>query len=153
MRGLVVRGLVVRGFSLMELVVVLAVLAIAAAVVAPGVGRTADRARSRAEVGAVAAFLRAAREQAVTRQEPLEVVVDRESHALVMRVAGREGDAAVRARRAVWPPLRIAADPPPPRVTFLPHGMSSGARFTLASPGPRVYVITVDALTGRVSTR
>ena len=52
---------------------VLAILAIAAAVVAPGVGRTADGVRARAEVGAIAAFLRSAREQAVTRQHAMEV--------------------------------------------------------------------------------
>ena len=67
---------VIRGFSLMELVVVLAILAIAAAVVAPGVGRTADGVRARAEVGAIAAFLRSAREQAVTRRHAMEVRVD-----------------------------------------------------------------------------
>ena len=146
------RGLAVRGFSLMELVVVLAVLAIAAAVVAPAVGRTVDSVRARAEVGAVAAFLRAAREQAVTRQQALEVLIDNGTHALVVRRAGREGDAAVLTSRAVSPLLRIEADPPPPRVTFLPHGMSSGARFAVAAPGSRAYVIAVDALTGRVST-
>ncbi|MGH9286573.1 MAG: prepilin-type N-terminal cleavage/methylation domain-containing protein, partial [Acidimicrobiales bacterium] len=84
-----------RGFSLMELVVVLAVLAVAAAVVAPAVGRAADGVRARAEVGAVAAFLRSAREQAVTRRQALEVVVDRDSHALVVRRAGPEGEAGV----------------------------------------------------------
>ena len=146
------RGLAVRGFSLMELVVVLAVLAIAAAVVVPAVGRTVDRVRARAEVGAVAAFLRAAREQAVTRQQALEVLIDNDTHALVLRRAGREGDSAVLTSRAVSPLLRIEADPPPPRVTFLPHGMSSGARFAVAAPGSRAYVIAVDALTGRVST-
>jgi prepilin-type N-terminal cleavage/methylation domain-containing protein len=148
-----VRGPAVRGFSLMELVVVLAVLAIAAAVVAPAVGPTADSVRARAEVGAVAAFLRSAREQAVTRQQALEVLVDNDTHALVVRRAGREGEAAVIASRAVSPLLRIEADPPPPRVTFLPHGMSSGARFAVAAPGSRAYVIAVDALTGRVSTQ
>jgi hypothetical protein len=30
--------------------------------------------------------------------------------------------------------------------------MSTGASFAIATPGPRTYVITVDALTGRVST-
>ncbi len=147
-----VRGQVVRGFSLMELVVVLAVLAIAAAVVAPGVGRTADGVRARAEVGAVAAFLRSAREHAVSRQQAIEVRVDDETHTLVMRQAGHTGEAAVQATRAISSLLRIAADPPPPRVTFLAHGMSTGARFAIATPGPRAYVITVDALTGRVST-
>ena len=142
-----------RGFSLIELVVVLAVLAIGAAVVAPAVGRTADGVRARAEVGAVAAFLRSARERAVTRQEALEVLVDNDTHALVMRRAGHHGEAAVVASRAVSPWLRLEADPPPPRVTFLPHGMSSGARFAVAAPGSRAYVIAVDALTGRVSTQ
>ena len=142
----------VRGFSLMELVVVLAILAIAAAVVAPGVGRTIDGVRARAEVGAIAAFLRSAREQAVSRRQVLEVRVDDESHTLVMRHAGQAGEAGVRATRAFSPLLHIAADPPPPRVTFFLLGMSTGARFAIATPGPRTYVITVDALTGRVST-
>jgi len=148
--GPVVRG--PQGFSLMELVVVLAVLAIAAAVVTPAVGRTADGVRARAEVGAVAAFLRSAREQAVTRRQALEVVVERDAHALVVRRAGREGEAGVLGSRAVSPLLRIDAAPLPPRVTFFPHGMSSGARFAIAAPGSRAYVIAVDALTGRVST-
>ena len=141
-----------RGFSLMELVVVLAILATAAAVVAPGVGRAADGVRARAEVGAIAAFLRSAREQAVSRHQALEVRVDGESRTLVMRRAGQAGEAGVRATRAVSPLLRIAAGAPPLHVTFLPHGMSTGARFAIATPGPRTYVITVDALTGRVST-
>jgi general secretion pathway protein H len=143
---------VTRGFSLMELVVVLAILAIAAAVVAPGVGRTADGVRARAEVGAIAAFLRSAREQAVTRRHAMEVRVDDEAHALVMRDAGPPGEAGVRAARGLSALLRIAADPPAPHVTFFPHGMSTGARFAISAPGARAYVITVDALTGRVST-
>lgn len=141
-----------RGFSLMELVVVLAVLALAAAVVAPSVGRTVDGVRARAEVGAVATFLRVAREQAVSRRQALEVRVDDETHTLVMRRAGQAGEAAVRATHLVSPLLRIAADPPPARVTFLPQGMSTGARFAILTSGMRGYVITVDPLTGRVRT-
>jgi general secretion pathway protein H len=143
---------VTRGFSFMELVVVLAILAITAAVVAPGVARTVDGVRARAEVGAVAAFLRSAREQAVSGQQTIEVRVDDESHTLVMRRANQAGEAAAPAPRALSPLLRIAADPLPARVTFFPRGMSTGARFAIAAPGPRAYVITVDALTGRVST-
>ena len=141
-----------RGFSLMELVVVLAILAIGAAVVAAGVGRAADDIRARSEIGAVAAFLRAAREHAVTRGQAMEVRVDDETHTLVMRLTGHAGDSAVQATRAVSSLVRIAAGPSAPSVTFLPHGMSTGARFSLATPGARAYVITVDALTGRVST-
>ena len=128
-----------RGYSLMELVVVLAILAVAVAVVAPAVGRTADDVRARAELAGLAAFLRTAREQAVTRQQALEVTLDPE--------------ARVQASRAVSSLLRVEADPAMPRLTFLPHGMSSGARFTIEAPGPRAYVITVDPLTGRVTTQ
>ncbi len=140
------------GFSLMELVVVLAVLAFAAAVVAPSVGRTAASVRARADVGAVAAFLRSTREEAATRRQALEVIVDRDAHALVVRRAGRDGAAAALRRRAVSPRLRIEADPPP-RVTFFPYGASSGARFAIVARGADSYVIAVDALTGRVSMR
>jgi general secretion pathway protein H len=142
-----------RGYSLMELMVVLAVLAVAAAVVAPAVGRTAEDVRTRADVGAVAAFLRAARAQAITREQTLEVVLDPHAHALLLRRAGRAGTAVVQTSRAVSPRLRIGSDRPAARVVFLPQGMSTGARLALEAPGARAYVIGVDALTGRVSTR
>jgi general secretion pathway protein H len=144
---------VTRGYSLMELVAVLAILAVAVAVVAPAVGRTADDVRVRAELAGLAAFLRTARAQAVTRQQALEVTLDPEARVLLLRRPGREGEARVQASRAVSPLLRVETDPAMPRLTFLPHGMSSGARFTIVAPGPRAYVITVDPLTGRVTTQ
>jgi type II secretory pathway pseudopilin PulG len=170
----------------MELVVVLAILAVAAALIGPAVGRAADAARARAEAGAVAAFLRAAREQAVTGRQPVEVTLDRESHALLLQRRAREGEppsltlsppgrdpsptlsppgrepsstlspqgrgqgeGAVLARRAFSARVAMTSA----AVTFLPHGMSSGGRFTVETAGPRTYVISVDALTGRVATR
>ena len=141
-----------RGYSLIELVVVLAILAVAAALVGPAVGRTADHVRARAEVSAVAAFLRAAREQAVTRGHAVEVTLDRDAHALLLRRTARDGEPAVATRRAFSARLAIQGGPAA-GVTFLPHGMSSGGRFTVEAPGPRTYVVTVDALTGRVATR
>jgi prepilin-type N-terminal cleavage/methylation domain-containing protein len=140
---------VTRGYTLIELVVVLAVLAIATAVVGPAVGRTVDGVRARAEVAAFAAFLRGAREQAITRQRAYEVVLEPEPRALQLRRAGTE-DEGVQASRTFSAGLRIEAASP--RVIFWPHGMSSGARFAIEAPGARRYVITVDALTGRVAT-
>ena len=138
-----------RGYTLIELVVVLAVVAIAAAVVGPAVGRTVDGVRARAEVAAFAAFLRGAREQAVTRQHAYEVVLDAQPRALQLRRAGAE-PGAVQARRSFSAGLRIEGAVA--AVTFWPHGMSSGARFVIEAPGPRRYLITVDALTGHVVT-
>ncbi|HKW92680.1 MAG TPA: GspH/FimT family pseudopilin, partial [Methylomirabilota bacterium] len=93
------------------------------------------------------------REQAVTRRQALEVALDPEGHTLLLRRPGRAGDESVQARRAVSPLLRLDADPALARVTFLPHGLSSGGRFRIEAPGRRAYMIAVDPLTGRVTTR
>lgn len=133
------------GFSLIELAVVLAILAGAVAVVAPGVARSADGVRVRAEVGAVAGFLRSARELARSRREPVEVRIDRTGRSLVMAGAGL--DPAIHATRALSL-LRVTGEL---RVSFFPHGMSSGARLVVTGPGVRAQVIVVDPLTGRVA--
>ena len=142
-----------RGYSLAELLVVLAILAVATALVIPAVGRATDEVRARAEVASVAAFLRSSREQAVTRQQVLEVVVDRDAHGLLLQRAARDGQPAAPTRRTFAALLRVEGGAPFPGVTFLPHGTSSGARFGVETAGARTFVITVDALTGRVTTR
>src|SRR6188474_1724441 len=91
------------GYTLMEL----AVLAIATALVAPAVGRTAEDVAARAQVASVAAFLRGAREQAVTSRQTVEVRVDRDAHALLLRRAAREGEDTPPARRAFAAALRV----------------------------------------------
>jgi hypothetical protein len=92
------------------------------------------------------------REQAVTRQRPAGRAGAR-ARALVLRGTGREADGRVQASRYLSPRLRMAAEPASARqVTFLPEGMSSGARFRIDAPGRRVFLVTVDALTGRVRT-
>jgi general secretion pathway protein H len=141
-----------RGFSLLELLVVLTLLAVGAAVAAPAVGRAAAAASVRAEVGAIVAFLRAAREQAVTGGRALEVRFDHESRALLMlRAPDDHGAGRPLRRRAVSPALRVLAGPA--GVTFLPHGVSSGGRLTVAGAGGPSYLVAVDPLTGRVSMR
>jgi general secretion pathway protein H len=141
------------GFTLMELVVVLALIAVAAALVAPAVGRTAEDVMARAEVASVAAVLRGAREQAVTRQEIVEVSLDRDARSLLLRRAGRDGLDAPPARRAFAALLRVDSAATPSAITFLPQGMSSGGRLTVETAGPRRYVVTVDPLSGRVTTQ
>jgi len=144
-----------RGYTLIEVVVVLAVFAVAAAVVAPAVGRTADSMKARTEVAGVATFLRLAREQAVTRQQPYEVIVDPETRALWLRRVSPESVGSIQASRHLSALLQIEVEPAPAaqRVVFLPEGSSSGGHMRIVAPGPRVYVITIDALTGRVTTR
>jgi general secretion pathway protein H len=133
---------------LIEVVVVLLVLALAAGLVAPSVGRSVDGLRTRAEVAGVASFLRAARAHAITHEAPCEVRLDQEAHALV-----RQGDEIGRVTKRVSAALRIVAETPAGTIIFYPHGRSSGGQLLIEAPGSSVYVVTVDALTGRVATR
>ena len=138
-----------RGYTLIEVVVVLLVLALAAGLVAPSVGRSVDGLRTRAEVAGVASFLRAARAQAITHAVPCEVRLDQETHTLV-RQGAEIGDVTKRVSAG----LRIVAETAPAgTIIFYPHGRSSGGRLLIEAPGSSVYVVAVDALTGRVATR
>jgi prepilin-type N-terminal cleavage/methylation domain-containing protein len=138
-----------RGFTLVELVVTLFVLALAVGVAAPSIARGVDTVRTRAEAGGVATFLRAAREKAITHNQAYEVRV-RPAEGLVEL---RTGD-AVSATKRLAAGVRVTADPPSARtITFLPQGLTSGGRLRVEMPGRQGYLITVNALTGRVSTQ
>jgi general secretion pathway protein H len=145
-----------RGFTLIEMAVVLLVLALAAAVVTPSIGRGLDAIRLRAEVAGVASFLRAARERAISQHRALEVGIDGDGRALVLKARDQDpsrGAAGGLVVRRLSPLVRLEADPPQARtVTFFAYGLSSGGRFRLEGPGAAVYVVTVDPLTGRVRT-
>jgi type II secretion system protein H len=137
-----------RGFTLIELVVTLFILSLAATVVAPSVVTGVETLRARTEAAGIATFLRAAREQAVTHNRAHEVRVKSEEGIVELRA----GD-SVTATRRLAAGVRVTADPPAARlVTFLPTGLSSGARLRVEMAG-RAYLITVDPLTGRVATR
>jgi type IV fimbrial biogenesis protein FimT len=138
-----------RGFTLVELVVTLLVLALAVGVAAPSIARGVDTVRTRAEAGGVATFLRAAREKAITHNQSYEVRV-RPAEGLVEL---RTGD-AVSATKRLAAGVRVTADPPSAgTITFLPQGLTSGGRLRVEMPGRQGYLITVNALTGRVSTQ
>ena len=140
-----------QGFTLIEVVVVMMVVGLAAAVVVPGVGRGVDAFRARAEVSGFSAFLRYAREQAVTRRVSQEVRIDPEARVILLTAAGSE---RARASRRIGQGVRIDATGASGLVVkFLPEGRSSGGAFRIEGPGGRVYTVTVDALTGRVVNR
>lgn len=138
-----------RGFTLIELSVTLLILALAVGVTAPSIARGVDAVRTRAEVAGIATFLRGARDRAVTRHRKYEVRIKTDEG--LVELLG--GDSAPATRRLA-PGLIVTADPPTARViTFLPQGQSSGGRLRVEMPGRRPYLITVDALTGRVAIR
>jgi general secretion pathway protein H len=133
------------GFTLLELVVTLFVLALAAALAVPLIGRSAETIRARADVAAFSAFLRHAREQAITTRQRRSVVVDPADHRLTIA-----GDGAAEEARTLAARVRIEADPPPAlTVDFEPNGTSNGGAFRVVS-GPARYRVTIDPVTGRV---
>ena len=140
-----------RGFTLIELAVTLLVLVLAAAVVVPSMVKGVETVRARAEISGFAAYLRAAREQAITLGEPQSVRLDPDTKSLAITEADT---GAVRSTRTFTHLLRIEPDPPDAvAVTFAPLGFSNGATYRVFAPGNRLYLITVDPLTGRVSSR
>ena len=138
-----------RGFTLIELAVTLFVLALGVAVAAPSLARGLDTVRTRAETAGIATFLRAAREKAITNNRPYEVRVKTEEGVIELR----KGETVLASRRIALGVRVIADAPTSSAVTFLPQGVSSGARLRVEGPGSRTYLVTVDALTGRVATR
>ena len=138
-----------RGFTLIELTVTLFVLALAVSVSAPSLVRGVDTVRARAETAGIATFLRAARERAITHNRAYEVQVKTEEGVIELRT----GETVLAIRRPA-PGVRVTFEPPASRaVTFLPQGLSSGAQLRVEGPGRRAYLVTVDALTGRVAAR
>jgi general secretion pathway protein H len=140
-----------RGFTLIELVVVLLIVGVAAAVLVPSIGRGSEALRARSQVSGFSAFLRHAREQAVTRREVQEVRIDPQARVVVLTGAGNDTPRLSRRLGEGW---RIQATPPGAlTVTFHPQGLSSGGSFRIEAAGGRVFVVTVDPLTGRVAQR
>ncbi|MBI4589634.1 MAG: GspH/FimT family pseudopilin [Candidatus Rokubacteria bacterium] len=139
-----------RGFTLVELILVLFILTLVAGLALPAVGRGVDTLQLRAEVAAFSAFLRYAREQAITRRETQEVRVDPDGRLLTLTAAGAEKE---RASRRLSPRIAIRAEAAPAlAVTFSASGLSSGGSFQLVGPDGRAYRVSVDPLTGRVTS-
>lgn len=139
------------GFTLIELVVVLFLLSLATGLALPTVGRSIEALELRAQVAGLSAFLRYGRAHAITRRAAHEVRLDPDAHQLTLIPVGGDNP---KARRRLSSRIRISPDPPEARVvTFSPQGFSSGASFRLEAPGGRVYRISVDPITGRVSNQ
>ena len=135
------------GFTLIEVVAVLAILAVAAVFVLPAVGRGTAALRFRAEGGRVAALLRDARQQAVSRRQPARVTLDRARSTVALSI----GDAAVPLRQLeLSPGLRLHASSGPESLAFSSRGITRSARWVLEGPEGRDLAIEIDGITGRV---
>jgi len=139
-----------KGFTLLELLVVLALVALALTLVPPMFSRGVPGAELKAAARQVAAGLTEGRSRAIASNAQVAVAVDVEAHSL------RVGEAPARALPATLSLTLVTAeserlDENRGSIRFFPDGGSTGGRVSL-SLGDRSYDVTVDWLTGRVST-
>jgi len=138
------------GFTLLEMIIVLAILGLAVAIVALRGPVRPHRLEERGIVAAVSEALRGARGRAIAENRPVLVAVDGERHGIAVEggptievPAGLDLEAAVGAGGGLEKQLV--------GFRFSPDGSSTGARILIAD-GDRRIEISVDWLTGRVST-
>ncbi|MBI2883506.1 MAG: GspH/FimT family pseudopilin [Candidatus Methylomirabilis oxyfera] len=170
------------GFTLLELVVVLFILTLVTALIAPAFSRSFGQAQLKAATRDLAALCRFARTQAITSQDVLEVVLDRQTNSYWMRgsdwIAGRlSGTNQVLPAQDPAQPIQnpqvrvrflpagvslksVVIDTGPLRedergaIVFFPQGSSTGGSINLSDEKGRGYRIVVDPSVGlvRVST-
>ncbi len=141
-----------RGFTLIELLVVLAVLTLLLAVAAPFFSNALPGIELKSAARDVAAGLRSARSQAITRNR--EAVFTLDVAARRFAVSGRQ---QIRRLPAELDISFVTArserlDEATGVIRFFPDGSSTGGRVSLAR-GAREYHVDVDWLTGRISIR
>lgn len=175
-----VRG--ASGFTLLELTVVLFILTLATVLVAPAFSRSFGQVQIKASARDIAALCRFARTQAITNQDVLEVVLDRQTNRywlrgpdwIVGRLSGIDQVATVEdpEQQVQMRQARVRSLPPgvslksvflatgPLRsderggIAFFPQGSSTGGSIDLSDEKGRVYRIVVDPSVGlvRIST-
>lgn len=138
------------GFTLLEMIIVLVILGLVVGMVASSGPVRSHKLEVRGIVASVSEALRGARGRAIAANRPVLVAVNGERRGIAVEggptievPAGLDLEAAVGA--AGRPEKRLVG------FRFAPDGSSTGARILFAD-GDRRIQISVDWLTGRVST-
>ncbi len=152
-----------NGFTLLELIVVLAIVGLTAALVAPPLAGGLRHWRLQGAVSEVRTLLTYARNQAVARRAPLQVVLDRGRNVYWLDAADPrvledpERDEDPRIRRYALPSgfrfgeVRVGEAVPPGErigILFFPRGNSVGGEVQVLDDRQRSYRIRIQALTG-----
>ncbi len=140
-----------RGFTLLELLVALSIMALLVALIPPmlsGAGLTTE---VRGAVRQLASGLRAARSEAVTRQQPAVLSIDLERREFT--VTGRQRPVTLPQHERVTIQLYTAqaeiVDDDRGHIRFFPDGSSTGGYIALSDRRGE-YRVNVDWLTGRI---
>ncbi len=157
------------GFSLFELLVVLVIIGIAASMVVPRLGGSVDKLQLRTAVNDLAAVLRFARSQAVTRGQDQIVFVDPTTRIVVVLptvpdrddsfVADISAAGAVKHQYQLPDGVMVKIDDSVAATTasrseiasFFSMGNSTGGSIVLIDKAERSRQIDIDVITGTVT--
>lgn len=139
------------GFTLLELLVVLAIAASIAALVMPTLSSAITFFELKSGARQLASTLQAARGRAISLDDEVAVIVDVQKR--MYRTTGTSevrpvsADLALKLETSGSEVLNDQVG----AIRFFPDGSSTGGRLTLAAGG-RKYIVSVNWLTGRVTT-
>ena len=150
-----------RGVTLLEMLIVLAIIGVMSSIVWPTAAGALDSIRLRSSADAVASLLAKATVQADRRQQPVEIVIDREAG----RIEAAGGSAASRIELTLEEGIAIASveprgfdaaglegdQPRQHRFVLLPGAGWPALKIALESKGRARRVVSLDPITGAPS--
>jgi general secretion pathway protein H len=139
-----------RGFTLLELLVVLVIGVLLVSLAPPLLSGLSGATELRGAARQVAAGLRSARNEAVSRQREAALTLDLEQHRF--GVTGDPREIALPERLAIqlYTAQEELVDATSGGIRFFPDGSSTGGAITVSGP-KRAYRVNVDWLTGAIA--
>ncbi len=141
-----------QGFTLLELIAVLALLGLMMALVLPGLQRTVQRERERADLRQFMTTMRTARSVAATTHRRQRVFIDLKNHRYRLEGSphlGELGGLRLTDAHLVWQgPERQHG-----YVAFYGDGSSTGGKLVLVESGGLRHLMEVAVITGKVSLK
>lgn len=139
-----------RGFTLVELLVVLAIMAAAYAIAAPMISAGMSGTELKSAARQVAAGLRKARSEAVTRKNEVALNLDLELRQFELSGEKRIYSLPKSIEVGLYTAQSELKNDKTGSIRFYPDGSSTGGRITVGV-GERKLYVNVDWLTGQVA--
>ena len=139
-----------HGFTLLELLVVLVIAVLLVAVVPPLISGMSGATELRSAARQVAAGLRFARNEAVTRQREAVLTLDLSKHRFAVSGDPREIALPESLSLHLYTAQSELLDQATGNIRFFPDGSSTGGAVTVSGP-KLAYRVNVDWLTGAIA--
>ncbi len=138
-----------RGFTLLELLVVLVIAVGVMGLVIPRLSGLSGTTQLKSSARQLAAGLRSARNQAVSKQQEAVLKLDLEKHQFSVSGRSRQVSLGKNIQLKLYTAQSEQIDQTSGNVRFFPDGSSTGGHITLSTQ--RIaYRVDVDWLTGRI---